>query len=333
MKLTKETIITLAVALMIGAMIMLDGGKTVVEVNYEGVESAGKFMPGEDNDLNGNAYVLADDKAMDTVQASTDAYNARDWDAMKALYRDEFVENSAEGMTDYFDNEVETLNMDIYAMLPVKIQGSDITRVLTWATEDRTFQNGSKERHELFEIYYIDEEGKLGGWNQWNQVNPDPELTTHGLSQGGKFIGRTENENSGKPFVFSNRSEVETLEKMFEAANNMDIDALKEFVAEEMRYEGSEGQDVIITHKDWEEMFSGRVSNEWKPWAMIPLKIADTDPTSGVIAFSNAKIEWKNGNSFEADLSELYFFDLDGKINGVQQYSKALPDLGDESDQ
>ena len=85
-------------------------------VNYEGVESAGKFEPGEDNELNGSAYVLADDKYMDIVQQSTDAYNARDWNAMKSLYRDEFVENMSEGMTQYFDNEVETLNMDIFAM-------------------------------------------------------------------------------------------------------------------------------------------------------------------------------------------------------------------------
>ena len=68
-------------------------------VNYEGVESAGKFEPGEDNELNGSAYVLADDKYMDIVQQSTDAYNARDWNAMKSLYRDEFVENMSEGMT------------------------------------------------------------------------------------------------------------------------------------------------------------------------------------------------------------------------------------------
>ena len=58
----------------------------VVEVNYDGVESAGKFFPGEENELNGNAYVLADDKYMDIVQQSTDAYNNRDWDAMKSLY-------------------------------------------------------------------------------------------------------------------------------------------------------------------------------------------------------------------------------------------------------
>ena len=167
-------------------------------VNYEGVESAGKFEPGEDNELNGSAYVLADDKYMDIVQQSTDAYNARDWNAMKSLYRDDFVENMSEGMTEYFDNEVETLNMDIFAMLPVKLKGDDITRVLTWSVEDRLFQNGQKERHNLFEIYYIDEEGKLGGWNQWYRPNPNPEFTTHGLPEGGKFVGRNpDNDWSG----------------------------------------------------------------------------------------------------------------------------------------
>ena len=114
-------------------------------VNYEGVESAGKFEPGEDNELNGSAYVLADDKYMDIVQQSTDAYNARDWNAMKSLYRDEFVENMSEGMTEYFDNEVETLNMDIFAMLPVKLKGDDITRVLTWSVEDRYFKMDKKK--------------------------------------------------------------------------------------------------------------------------------------------------------------------------------------------
>ena len=210
------------IVLILSVLFFLSACEQTTTVNYEGVETAGKFEPGEENELNGNSYVLADDKYMDIVQQSTDAYNARDWDAMKSLYRDEFVENSAEAMTNYFDNEVETLNMDIYSMLPVKIQGSDITRVLTWATEDRLFQNGQKERHNLFEIYYIDEEGKLGGWNQWYTANPDPEFTSHGLPEGGKIY--TNNEYDGRPLVFSNRGEVEIMEEVVEAYNNKDVD-------------------------------------------------------------------------------------------------------------
>ena len=291
-------------------------------VNYEGVESAGKFEPGEDNELNGSAYVLADDKYMDIVQQSTDAYNARDWNAMKSLYRDEFVENMSEGMTEYFDNEVETLNMDIFSMLPVKLKGDDITRVLTWSVEDRLFQNGQKERHNLFEIYYIDEEGKLGGWNQWYRPNPNPEFTTHGLPEGGKFLGlNPENEYSGRPFVFSNRGEVETMEKFLEAANNLDVEGVSEYVKYPFSYNGMD-----LTKEDFIQEFSTRESQSWKPWAMIPIKIKDTDPSSGLIVHSRAQIVRKDGSITDFEASETYFFDLDGKITGVNQFTRAIPE-------
>ena len=117
----------------------LDGQTTTIE-------SAGIFEPGEENELNGKPFVLADDKYMEIVQKSTDAYNARDWEAMSALYTDEFNERMGNNLKDYFENFVEKLNMDIYSMLPVKIEGSDWTRVLTWATEDRLDQDGSKEK-------------------------------------------------------------------------------------------------------------------------------------------------------------------------------------------
>ena len=281
-------------------------------------------MPGEDNELNGNAYVLADDKSMDTVQASTDAYNARDWDAMKALYRDDFVENSAENMTDYFDNQVESLNMNIYAMLPVRLEEDDWTRVLTWATEDRTFQNGSKERHELFEIYYIDEEGKLGGWNQWNRVDPDPEFTTHGLAEGGKFFGRGESEYSGRPLVFSNRGEVEILEKFFADYNNMDGEAVAGYFADEWTFKAATGGTSQRTSEGMKSVFDNLDSVTWTPFSMVPLKIKDTDPGSGVTVYSTEKRVNKDGTVWEKDLVELFFFDLDGKIDGVEQYTRDL---------
>ena len=45
-------------------------------VNYEGVESAGKRLGSEDNELYGNAYVLGSDKSVDTVMEAVEAYNA-----------------------------------------------------------------------------------------------------------------------------------------------------------------------------------------------------------------------------------------------------------------
>ena len=295
-------------------------------VNYEGVESSGKFEPGEDNELNGSAYVLADDKYMDIVQQSTDAYNARDWNAMKSLYRDDFVENMSEGMTEYFDNEVETLNMDIFAMLPVKLKGDDITRVLTWSVEDRLFQNGQKERHNLFEIYYIDEEDKLGGWNQWYRINSDPEVTSHGLPEGGKIY--TNNEFDGRPLVFSNRGEVEIMEAVVEAYNNKDVDGFLKHFADEWQATDHEGNTETRTQADAKERmqkwFDESETIEWKPWSIYALKIKDTDPGSGITVRSTEKRVGKDGSVWEKRLVEWFYFDLDGKITRFSQFAQDI---------
>lgn len=289
---------------------------------YEGVESAGIFDPlNEGNELAGNTYVLADNQYMDLVSNSTQAYNALDWESMKALYNEDFKTWGDENMPDYFES-MDSLNMDIFAMIPVHLQGDDRTMVLTWSREDRKWKNGSKERVNLFEIYSIDSDNKLMGWNQWSSPVSNPEFTDHGLPAGGKFTGLEENPNTGKRFVFSNRGEVEKLESLIEAANNLDAEKVKMFVANDMIFEGNDGSSITISLDDWDEIFASRTSQEWKPWAMIPIKIEDTDPASGVIVMSTAEINYKNGTSWKANLSEIWFFDLEGKVERVQQYSR-----------
>ena len=310
----------------ISAFLILFLSSCEQNVSYEGVESAGKFFPGEENELNGNAFVLADDKYMDIVQESTDAYNNRDWDSMKSLYRDEFVENSAEGMTNYFENEVESLDMNITAMLPVKIKGSDVTRVLTWAVEDRQFINGQKERHNLFEIYFIDEEDKLGGWNQWYRINPDPEVTSHGLPEGGKIY--TDNEYDGRSLVFSNRGEVEIMEAVVEAYNNKDVEGFLEHFADEWRATDHEGNTELRTKVDARERmqkwFDETESIEWKPWSIYALKIKDTDPGSGITVRSTEKRVGKDGSVWEKRLVEWFYFDPSGKITRFSQFAQDI---------
>lgn len=294
--------------------------------NYESVESSGKFIPGEDNELNGNAYVLANDKYMDLVQASTDAYNAKDWEAMKALYNDKFVEGYDEAMPKYFE-EMESLDMNIFAMIPIQLKGDDKKMVLTWSTENRKWKNGSKERVNLFEIYNINDEDKLMGWNQWTNKASNPDFTDHGLASGGKFIGKDEdNENSGKSFVFSNRGEIEVIEQFFEAANNLDVEGFMKFMTDPFTFNGQE-----LSMKDVKQLFASRESQEWKPWAMLPIKISNTDPASGVIVYSTAEVVGKNGNSWKAEVSETYYFDLDGKISAITQFSRDIPDSEEEN--
>ena len=49
-------------------------------------------------------------------------------------------------------------------------------------------------------------------------------------------------------------------------------------------------------------------------------------PTLNVAA---ARVETNEGNVWEADVSETYFFDLDGKISSVTQYAKPVSSTED----
>ena len=297
----------------------LDGQTTTIE-------SAGIFEPGEENQLNGKPFVLADDKYMEIVQKSTDAYNARDWEAMSALYTDEFNEGMGNNLKDYFENFVEKLNMDIYSMLPVKIEGSDWTRVLTWATEDRLDQDGSKERVNLFEIYYVSPEGKLGGWNQWYNPNSDPEFTSFGLPQGGKIY--TNNEYDGRPLVFSNRGEVEIMEEIVEAYNNKDVDGFLKHFADEWTatdYEGNtETRTKANARESMQQYFDQSETIDWKPWSIYALKIKDTDPGSGITVRSTEKRVGKDGSVWNKRLVEWFYFDPNGKITRFSQFAQDI---------
>ena len=125
-------------------------------------------------------------------------------------------------------------------------------------------------------------------------------------------------------FVFSNRGEVEKLEAFLELANNMDIDGALDYFTNPFTFNDSE-----VTHDDMRELFEGRKSQTWDAWAMIPIKIKDTDPQSGLIVWSTARVESKEGDVWEADVSETYFFDLDGKISAVTQYAKPISSTED----
>ncbi len=296
-------------------------------VNYDEVESAGIItFQNDDNELNGNPYVLSNDEAMELVQKSTDAYNARDWEAMSELYTDEFKERMGNNLEDYFENFVEKLNMDIYSMLPVKVEGSDWTRVLTWATEDRLDQDGSKERVNLFEIYYVSPEGKLGGWNQWYNPDSNPELTSFGLPQGGKIY--TNNEYDGRPLVFSNRGEVDIMEEVVEAYNNKDVDGFLKHFADEWTATDHEGNTETRTQADarerMQQWFDQSETIEWKPWSIYALKIKDTDPGSGITVRSTEKRVGKDGSVWEKRLVEWFYFDPSGKITRFSQFAQDI---------
>ena len=71
-------------------------------------------------------------------------------------------------------------------------------------------------------------------------------------------------------------------------------------------------------------LFDNISAVEWTPFSMAPLKIKDTDPQSGVTVYSREKRVNNDGEVWEKELVELFYFDLDGKISGVEQFQRDI---------
>ena len=287
-------------------------------VSYEGVESAGKNMPfdGEENPDYGKAYVLESDDYVEKALALTDAYSNLDKETFTSLIHERMLP-----FADQMD-EQESYSWKPWAMVPLRRVDDDGAFVVSWSYDESVQDNGSKSATHYIDVLRFNDEdgGKLSGI--WSTYRPDVENSEYGLPEGGKFIGlNPENEYSGRAFVFSNRGEVETMEKFLESANNMDTEAAFEFLTDPFQYNGSD-----VSHDDFREIMANRESQDWKPWAMIPIKIKDTDPESGLIVHSRAKIVNKDGTVYEFDAAETYFFNLEGKISGVNQFTRAIPE-------
>ena len=222
---------------------------------------------------------------------------------------------------DQMDDQ-ESYSWKPWAMVPLRRVDDDGAFVVSWSYDESVQDNGSKSATHYIDVlrFNDEDEGKLSG--MWSTYRPDVENSEYGLPEGGKFIGlNPENEYSGRAFVFSNRGEVETMEKFLELANNMDTEAAFELLTDPFQYNGSD-----VSHDDFREIMANRESQDWKPWAMIPIKIKDTDPESGLIVHSRAKIVNKDGTVYEFDAAETYFFNLEGKISGVNQFTRASPE-------
>ena len=290
-------------------------------VNYEGVESAGRNMPfdGEENPNYGKAYVLESNDYVEKALALTEAYSNLDKEKFSSLAHERMLP-----FADQMDDQ-ESYSWKPWAMVPLRMVGDDGAFVVSWSYDESVQKNGSKAASHYIDVlrFNDEDEGKLSG--MWSTLRRDAENSEYGLPEGGKYIGRNpENEWSGRPFVFSNRGEVEKLESMLALMNDMDADGASEYFTDPFTFNGSE-----VTHENLRELVAGRKSQNWDAWSMIPIKIKDTDPQSGLIVWSTARVETNEGNVWEADVSETYFFDLDGKISSVTQYAKPVSSTED----
>ena len=282
-------------------------------------QTAGVFLgEGEDN---GKSFTIGSDASVEVIQKTVKDYNSKDVASFLTNYTKEFSEKAAEWSTDWLGS-METITMDPYMIVPVKMEGSENTMVLTWSTEDRDFKDGSKEDLDLMEIYTVDKDNKVTAFSQWVQRL---ETSNFGLNYGGKFIGDGTSEWAGRPLVFSNRGEVEAIETLVAAYNSRDAEACNAVFAEGAEFLDSEGNKMTLSTELWDSMFASFTELSWEVKSIVPLKIQNTDTESGVTVFSRERRVDTNGTVWEKELVEWFYFNKDGKIARATQYERSLP--------
>jgi ketosteroid isomerase-like protein len=282
-------------------------------------QSAGVFLGEGEN--NGKSFVIGSDASVETVKKIAKDYSAKDATALMSNYTPEFAERASDWSTEWLGS-METISMDPYMIIPVKMKDSEKTMVLAWSTEDRNFKDGSIENLNLMEIFTVDKDNKVTAFGQWSNRS---KTSNFGLNYGGKFIGDGESEWSGRPLVFSNRGEVEAIEKLVADYNNKDAAACSEAFAEGAEFLDSEGNTMVLTQELWQSLMDSFVELSWEVKSIVPLKIQNTDTESGVTVFSREKRVLADGTVWEKELVEWFYFNKDGKIARATQYERSLP--------
>jgi len=91
----------------------------------------------------------------------------------------------------------------------------------------------------------------------------------------------------------------------------MDVEGCKIPFADEVNIEYEDGRKALFTPSMWEGYFKDYKSVSWKPYSIVPLKIYDTDPASGVIVTSREKRVMRDDSVWDRELVEFFYFNLD----------------------
>ena len=271
----------------------------------------------EENANKGNSYSFGDPALTKNIIDMAAAYTSQDTDKLLSYYDDSLNSKDDKAGTKKWLESMNSISMKPYKIIPLSMNGED-QQVLAWSKEERDYKNGSYEKLDLMELFVLNKEGKVKGFKQWKSIDS----VNFGMATGGKFFGKKPGENSGRPFMFSNRNETKMLETMIGHYNKMEINEVSSFFAEQITINDYEGNLIKMSNKELSAMFSDYRSVKWTPYSMIPIKIANTDAASGVMVFSNERRVLKSGKIWEKELMEMIYFDLDGKISSIDQFAK-----------
>ena len=252
-----------------------------------------------------------------TLQKLAGAYSEKNADELSKYYSEEYMNDKRKENYSKWLNSMESITMKPYKIIPLQ-NGGNFRQVMAWSKEERVHKNGSYEKLDLMESFVLDNDGKVKSFKQWKAIDS----VNFGMSYGGKFFGNEKNENTGKPFVFSNRNETQIIESFVENYNNMDTEGMKEAMAEEFTLNDYRGQKTNYKKSDLDEFFKPLKSVNWKLNAIIPIKIRNTDAASGVIVRGTESRVFKNGRKWDKELMEIFYFNLEGKISSMEQFAK-----------
>jgi len=279
-------------------------------------QKAGKILVQEDK---GKSFQLGSEKSVQTVLKAVEAFNAVNHDAEVLLWSDEYVKRGGEGHKKSMETLKSVSNKPM-AILPIKVEGSSKEIVMVQSTEDRVFKNGSKQNLNLFEMFFIDEAGKIENMVQYSSI---PATNEFGKTSGGKYIeSKPGSDVDGRALQFSNRGEVAAVENFAKAYNAMDLQGVAAILADVVTVNNIDGSISKLTKENIPSLFTNYTSLDWKPTLILPFKIKDTDPASGIIVYSTEKRVSKDGTVWEKNLVEIFSFNLEGKIDSVTQFSR-----------
>ena len=289
---------------------------TVLFVNCN--SSGGKNLVA--GDTYGKTYSIGDNAMSEKLQILAKAYSMQNTDELVKHYDAEFLgENGVESTRKWLES-MDSISMEPYVIIPVKLEGDPDTKILAWSKEERHYKNGSYEKLDLMEFFNFNKEGKVDKFRQWKAIDS----ANFGKSYGGKFIGKKDNEYSGRPLVFSDRNEVAIIEKLIKDYNEMNIAEFAEPFADVATLNDYKGNAMKMEKKDMAGIFNDYKSVNWVPYAIVPLKIYNTDAASGVQVMSKETRVFKNGKVWEKELFEIFYFNLEGKITSMTQFARDL---------
>lgn len=256
-------------------------------------------------------WYFANDNVSEIVLNAIKAYNNMDPKAYLSCFDDNYVKNNSDRVYKEFAS-FKAVNRKVNIVIPVRTEGwPNQTEVQIYCDLDREYKNGSKHKQQEHRVYIVNDSSKKisGVWGSLILDNKNE----YGLPNGGKVFMK----NDTTTMTLSNRGEVETIESLVKDWNKMDGKAIGKYFDDTVNITTNEGRKLKIANSQWANIFDDIQSIEWKLGMIIPGKITNTDPESGIIVLSSFKEKKKDGTAKHVSSYHWFMYGVNKKINGV----------------